>query len=161
MAFCFQNCSDLLLEKNVLVIEKTLEFAKFLRSLNRTIYSNSERWEQFLKQNTFFNLFLEVSQIEYIRTTRIPIGIQKHAGKVWKSLKGEITCSCSNSSRILSRLSSSFSYSWKKEGLFLALLDLSLASRLILGFSEKEGSSSSLQESEPELSLPVEFKKNR
>ena len=73
----------------------------------------------------------------------------------------KITCSCSNSSRILSRLSSSFSYSWKKEGLFLALLDLSLASRLILGFSEKEGSSSSLQESEPEPSLPVEFQKKK
>ena len=43
---------------------KGLEFAKFLRSLeSRTIYSNSERPEQFLVAECFFNLFLEVSQI--------------------------------------------------------------------------------------------------
>ena len=29
------------------------EYAKVLKSLNRTIYLNSERSEQFLKQNTF------------------------------------------------------------------------------------------------------------
>ena len=38
------------------------EFAKFLRSLLRTSYSNSKRSEQFWKQNAF-NLFLEVYQI--------------------------------------------------------------------------------------------------
>ena len=37
------------------------EFAKILRSLNKTIYSNSERSEQFLVTECFFNLFLEVS----------------------------------------------------------------------------------------------------
>ena len=45
MEFCYQNCSDLLWEKNVLVVEKILlkfegegrEFAKFLRSLEQFI----------------------------------------------------------------------------------------------------------------------------
>ena len=45
MVFCYQNCSDLLWEKNVLVMEKKLlkfeaegqEFAKFLRSLEQFI----------------------------------------------------------------------------------------------------------------------------
>ena len=43
-------------KKNVLVIEKNFE-------ITRTIYSNSERSEQFLVTECFFNLFLEVSQI--------------------------------------------------------------------------------------------------
>ena len=45
MVFCYQNCSDLLWEKIVLVIEKKLlkfvaegqEFAKFLRSLKQFV----------------------------------------------------------------------------------------------------------------------------
>ena len=44
MVFCYQNCSDLLWEKSVLVIEKNLkfeaegrEFVKFLRSLEQFI----------------------------------------------------------------------------------------------------------------------------
>ena len=48
MVFCYQNCSDLLWEKIVLVI-------------TRTIYSNSEGSEPFLVTECFFNLFLEVS----------------------------------------------------------------------------------------------------
>ena len=39
------------------------EYAKILRSVDRTIYSNSERSEQFLVTECFFNLFLEVSHI--------------------------------------------------------------------------------------------------
>ena len=39
-----------------------------------TIYSNSERSEQFLVTECFFNLFLEVSHIYEIRTIRIQIG---------------------------------------------------------------------------------------
>ena len=50
MVFCYQNCSDLLWEKNYKISEIT-----------RTIYSNSERSEQFLVTECFFNLFLEVS----------------------------------------------------------------------------------------------------
>ena len=38
------------------------EFAKIFE-ITRTIYSNSERSEQFLVTEYFFNLFLEVSQI--------------------------------------------------------------------------------------------------
>ena len=45
MVFCYQNCSDLLWEKIVLVIEKN--FCKIFE-ITRTIYSSSERSEQFL-----------------------------------------------------------------------------------------------------------------
>ena len=54
MVFCYQNCSDLLWEKVVLVIEKNFEIRGWrLRickhfEITRTIYSNSERSEQFL-----------------------------------------------------------------------------------------------------------------
>ena len=37
-----------------------------LFNITITIYSNSERAEQFLKQNAFSNLFLEVSQTNKI-----------------------------------------------------------------------------------------------
>ena len=52
MVFCHQNCSDLLWEKIVLVIEKT-----FWNSIEiiRTICSNSERSEQFLVTECFSN----------------------------------------------------------------------------------------------------------
>ena len=63
MVHFYQNSSDLLQETIVLVIEKKLltfeaegwEFSKCLKSLNRTIYSNSERSEQFLITECFFN----------------------------------------------------------------------------------------------------------
>ena len=69
MVFCYQNCSDLLWEKNDLVIEKTFEIRGWrpriwnLFEITRTIYSDSERSEQFLVTECFFNLFLEVSYI--------------------------------------------------------------------------------------------------
>ena len=37
MVFCYQNCSDLLWEKIVLVIAEGREFAKFLRSLEQYV----------------------------------------------------------------------------------------------------------------------------
>ena len=43
MVFCYQNCSDLLWEKIVPAIENLQNF-----EITRTIYSNSERSEQFL-----------------------------------------------------------------------------------------------------------------
>ena len=48
------------------------EFAKILRSLEQSV-RNSERSEQFLVTECFFNSFLEVSQIYYIRTIEIKI----------------------------------------------------------------------------------------
>ena len=63
MVFCYQNCSDLLWEKIVLVIEKNFRSSR-LKAENKifeitwTIYSNSERSEQFLVTECFFNLFL-------------------------------------------------------------------------------------------------------
>ena len=54
MVFCYQNYSDLLWEKIVLVIEENFEIRGWrprickLFEITRTIYSNSERSEQFL-----------------------------------------------------------------------------------------------------------------
>jgi hypothetical protein len=69
MVFCYQNFSDLLWEKNVLVIKKFFWNSK-LKAENcnffeiiRTIYSNSEGSEQFLLTQYFFNLLLEISHI--------------------------------------------------------------------------------------------------
>ena len=70
MLFCYQNCSGLLVRKNCSSDREKLlkfeaegrEFAKNFE-VTRTIYSNSERSEQFLVTECFFNLFLEVSQI--------------------------------------------------------------------------------------------------
>ena len=56
MVFCYQNCSDLLWEKNVLVIKKNFE--NFLRSLEQFIQSFSWSQEQFfltVGQNNFGN----------------------------------------------------------------------------------------------------------
>ena len=69
IVFCYQNCSDLLREKIVLVIEKNFWNSRLkaenlqIFEITRTIYSNSERSEQFLVTECFFNLFLEVSHI--------------------------------------------------------------------------------------------------
>ena len=68
MVFCYQNCSELLWEKKCSCDREKLlkfkaecqEFAKFLRSLCRTIYSNSEGSEQLLVTKCFFNLFLKI-----------------------------------------------------------------------------------------------------
>ena len=52
LVFCYRNCSDLLWEKIVLVIEKTFEIRGWRSrifkyfEITRTIYSNSERSEQ-------------------------------------------------------------------------------------------------------------------
>ena len=69
MVFCHQNCSDLLWEKSVPVIEKSFEIRGWRPrickhfEITRTIYLNSERSEQFLVTECFFNLFLELSHI--------------------------------------------------------------------------------------------------
>ena len=72
--FCFENCSDLLWEQIVLVIENKFctfeaegqEFEKKFDS-TRTIYSNSERSVQFLKQNTCYWWFLRSDTLEEIK----------------------------------------------------------------------------------------------
>ena len=77
MVFCYQNCSDLLSEKNVLVIEKKLlkfkaedrEFAKFLRS--------REQFIQTVKgQNNFWLTSFEISK--YVRGPPFSILSQKN-----------------------------------------------------------------------------------
>ena len=56
-------------EKIVLVMEKTFEIRGWrprifkIFEITRTIYSNSEKSEQFLVTECFFNLFLEVSHV--------------------------------------------------------------------------------------------------
>ena len=52
---------------------KGLELEKNLE-ITRTIYSSSERSEQFLVTECFFSLFLEISQISKKRTIIIQIG---------------------------------------------------------------------------------------
>ena len=72
IVFCYQNCSDLLWEKIVLVIEKNFWISRLrifkIFEITRTIYSNSERSEQFLVTECFFNLFWR------FRTMQIQIG---------------------------------------------------------------------------------------
>ena len=70
MIFCYQNCSDLLWEKNCSSDRKKTFKIRGWRprifnnlEITRTIYSNSERSEQFLVTECFFNLFQEVSHI--------------------------------------------------------------------------------------------------
>ena len=48
--------------------------------ITRTIHSDSERPEQFLKQNAFFTWFLTLEQFKFEKI----IGIPKPAGKVGK-----------------------------------------------------------------------------
>ena len=50
------------------------EFAKLSIEITSTICSNSQRSEQFLVTECFFNLFLEVSHILKIKTILIQIG---------------------------------------------------------------------------------------
>ena len=64
--------------------------------MTRTIHANSERSEQFLVLECFFNLFLEVSnKLEQLEIKlEKNIGIEKHAGKVRKVLfQNDSTCS--------------------------------------------------------------------
>ena len=62
MVFRHHNCSYLLWEKLLKFEDEGREFAKIFE-ITRTIYLNSERSEQFLVTECFFNLFLEVSHI--------------------------------------------------------------------------------------------------
>ena len=66
IVFCYQNCSDPLWEKIVLVIEIFFwnSRMKAKNLINSTICSDSERPEQFLATECFFNLFLEVSHMQ-------------------------------------------------------------------------------------------------
>ena len=60
LTFCEKKCSSDLEKKMKSEVEGR-EFAKTIE-MTRTIYSNGERSEQFLK-HCFFNLFMEISQI--------------------------------------------------------------------------------------------------
>ena len=65
MVFCYQNCSDILWERIVLVIEKNFwQFANEGRKLEK------KGWiEQFFKQNALLS-----PHIKYVRTIQIQIG---------------------------------------------------------------------------------------
>ena len=72
MVFRYQNCSDLTVRKNCSSDQENLlkfkaegrefEITRIIL-VTRTIYSNSERLEQVLATECFFDLFLEVSHI--------------------------------------------------------------------------------------------------
>ena len=85
MVLCYQNCFDLLWEKIDLVIEKNFwnsrlkaeNLQKNLRSLEQfiqTVKGQTVWLRTIFETECFFNLFLEVSQILYIRTIRIESG---------------------------------------------------------------------------------------
>ena len=87
MVFCYQNCSDLLWENCSSDREKLLkfeaegrEFAKEFE-ITRTIYSNSERSEQFLVTECFFSLFLEVSYIILLLIPKVVVQMYCQAAK--------------------------------------------------------------------------------
>ena len=70
MVFCYQNWSHLLWERVVLLIEKKwrLRICKFFE-ITRTIYSNSERSDQFLETDFFLTCswrFLRSNELEQI-----------------------------------------------------------------------------------------------
>ena len=65
LVFCYQNCSDLLWENIVLVIEKNCKIFEN----TKTIYSNSERSEQFLVTECFLTSswrFLRSNKLEQL-----------------------------------------------------------------------------------------------
>ena len=85
MVFCYQNCSDLLWEKIVLVIEKNFwkfkaegwVFANFLRSLKN--YFNSERLEQLFETEYFLSCYWRFLRFNTLAqqacgTIKMPIG---------------------------------------------------------------------------------------
>ena len=65
--------------------------------ITRTIYWNSERPEQFLVTECFFNLILEASQTwDILKQLKLEknIGIEKHAGKVRKTILHYCSLEC-------------------------------------------------------------------
>ena len=54
MVFCYQNCSDLLWEKNILVIEINFWYSKLKNT--RAIWSHSEKSKQSLDNRMLFKL---------------------------------------------------------------------------------------------------------
>ena len=78
MVFCYQNCSDLLWEKNVLVIEKILRSLEFIQ----TVIGQNNFSECFFNFSWMFLISNKLEQFEF-KLNKI-IGIQKHAGKVRK-----------------------------------------------------------------------------
>ena len=69
-------CDRLFLSKVWHFVTKIVltNYEKKVFEITGTIYSNSERSEQFLVKECFFNLFLEISQISKNRTIIVQIG---------------------------------------------------------------------------------------
>ena len=71
MVFCYQNYSDLLWKKIVLVIEKNFWNSRLKAEnlqtfeITRTIFLNKERAEQFSKPNSNLFLFGTLEQLEF------------------------------------------------------------------------------------------------
>ena len=61
LVFCFQNCSDLLWAKVVLVLKKSFGNSRLKAKNLQKLWDhlNSESSDQYLKQTAFFNLSLE------------------------------------------------------------------------------------------------------
>ena len=76
MVFCYQNCSDLVWEKIVLVIEKNFWNSRLKAEKLQNFWDHLndlfKQWK--VRTECFLNLFLEISQISKNRTTIIQIG---------------------------------------------------------------------------------------
>ena len=92
MVFCLQNCSDLLWKKNVLECDR--QYANNLRNLEQFIWTVKGHYN--FETKCSLKLFLEVSQIYFVRTVIIQIGKNnwdlKSTGKVKKKSVYVVYC---------------------------------------------------------------------
>ena len=86
MVFCLQNCSDLLWKNNVLECDR--QYANNLRNLKQFIWTVKGHYN--FETKCSLKLFLEVSQIYFVRTVIIQTGKNnwdlKSTGKVKKKV---------------------------------------------------------------------------
>ena len=67
LVFCYQNCSYLMWEKIVLVIEKNFWNLRLkAKNLQKIWDHNNNLFEQFLVTECFFNLFLRFNKLEHL-----------------------------------------------------------------------------------------------
>ena len=97
MVFCYQNCSDLLWEKNCSSDREKLfeirgwrpRICKFFE-ITRTIYSNSERSEQFLEQKNFLTCYWSLV-LNNLRIRTNNWDVENYRNKL-ENIKCDIVC---------------------------------------------------------------------
>ena len=81
MVFCLQNCSDLLWKKNVLECDR--QYANNLRNLEQFIWTVKGHYN--FETKCSLKLFLEVSQIYFVRTVIIEFSSFEKAKEFFNS----------------------------------------------------------------------------